>query len=163
MQAWHRCRRKSAHPRQPGSAALVSTLTLNTAAPPSASSPSGRGLSAAGLDCTLSPLAVTGLHAGLAGGVLPGVWRLQVVPRQGPGESCQAGHEAFGQCHAPEYCINMSASCKQGGAHVHEPCSSSSTREDETSEIQSKMKQLSGQHHAVSWSVLCKAGRARSS
>lgn len=43
---------------------------------------------------------------------------------------------------------------------MHEPCSSNSTRKDETLAIESKMKQLCGQNHTVSWSVPHKAGWA---
>lgn len=59
--------------------------------------------------------------------------------------------------------VNISVSCKLGGAHVHEPCSAHSTRAGETSEIQSKMKELCGQNHTVAWFVLHKAGQARGS
>lgn len=64
---------------------------------------------------------------------------------------------------APEgHLINISVSCKQGGAHVRERCSSDGSREDGTSEIHSKMKQLCGQNHTVTGFVLHKAGWARS-
>lgn len=56
--------------------------------------------------------------------------------------------------------INMPAGCKQGGARVHKPCSSNSTREDGTSEAHHKMKRCCGLNHTATWFVLHKAGWA---